>query len=60
MKSPDETLAEQIIAELKKEEIIDTTKIDSYKAKLSNGSISAEDWRLLCELADRGKEKANG
>jgi len=60
MKSPDETLAEQIIAELKKEEIIDTAKIDSYKTKLSNGSISAGDWRLLCELADRGKEKANG
>lgn len=60
IKSADELLAEQIVDELTKEGLIDTTKLDSLRGDLAKGQVTSEAWRLLCELADRGKEKVNG
>lgn len=59
-KSADELLAEQVVEELRKEKLIDTTKLNSLKSDLAKGQVTSEAWRLLCELADRGKERSNG
>ena len=49
--TPDETVAEKIIARLVKARFITDHDKKRTWAKLANGSLKAEDWRLLAEKA---------
>jgi hypothetical protein len=58
MKSPDEQVAESIIAELKKQNLLPDAALDKIKAKLIAGALSASDWKLAFETARPAKEAA--
>jgi len=49
-KRPDEIVAEKIAEEIQRNNLIPENKITEFTRKLSNGSLSIEDWKLLAEL----------
>lgn len=54
MKSPDEQVAESIIAEFKKQGLLTDAALDKLKPKLINGTLSSADWKVAFET-DRPK-----
>jgi hypothetical protein len=60
-KRPDEIVAENIAGELQKNNLISEDKVNEFTRKLSNGSLSIEDWKLMAELAvEESKGGQNG
>ena len=49
-KNPDDIVAEQIVTELREKRLISDSKLKDLTKKLSTGSLSSQDWRLLVEL----------
>ncbi len=49
-KNPDDIVAEQIVIELREKRLISDSKLKDLTKKLSTGSLSSQDWRLLIEL----------
>lgn len=54
MKTPDEQVAESILAEFKKLGVLTDHALEKLKPKLPAGSLSASDWKFLFET-DRPK-----
>lgn len=55
MKSPDEQVADNIAAEFKKQKLLADATVDKILPKISQGSLSSLDWKLLF---DTNREKA--
>ncbi len=49
-KNPDDIVAEQIVIELREKRLISDSKLKDLTKKLSTGSLSSQDWRLMIEL----------
>lgn len=49
-KHPDEEVANRIIVELRKQELLSDTTISKLHKKIISGTISGEDWKLDVEL----------
>ena len=47
--SPDETLAERIVAKLNEQKLITEKKLEKLKKDYATGSVSIEDWVILAE-----------
>ena len=60
MTTPDEEVAERIIAELTKARILSQAGLDRLQEKLSAGAMSSSDWRLLFETDRPEKAEADG
>lgn len=50
IKNPDDVVAEQITIELREKRLISDSKLKDFTKKLSTGTLSSQDWRLLVEL----------
>jgi hypothetical protein len=59
MKTPDEQVAESIIAEFKKQGLLSDAGLEKIKAKLSSGSLSSGAWKLAFETDRPKKEDQN-
>ena len=60
-KNPDDIVAEQIVIELREKRLISDSKLKDLTKKLSTGSLSSQDWRLLIELeVDTSTESSDG
>ena len=53
---PDVTVAERIVATIRAKNLLTEKRLIDLDEKLSAGSISAEDWRLLAELNEEKEE----
>ncbi len=49
--APDQIVAEKIVAELRQKQLTAQESVKELGEKLSAGNLSAEDWRLIAELA---------
>ena len=58
MKSSDEQVGENIIAEFKKQAILSDAALEKLKPKLIAGALSSSDWKLTFETARPEKEAA--
>ena len=58
-KSPNDALAELVVAKLKENGLISHEKVDEIAAKLASGTASREDWKLWVDLAKSGKTKGH-
>ena len=56
MKTPDEHVGENIIAELKKQGLLSKAALEKLKPKLIAGSLSFLDWKLIFDT-DRPKKE---
>lgn len=56
-KSPNETLAELVVAKLKAKGFVAVGKINEIASKLKLGTASSEDWKLWVDLALAKKQK---
>jgi hypothetical protein len=56
MKNPDEEVAERIIAEFKKHGLLSDPALEKLKPKLTTGSLSSLDWKLVFDT-DRPKKE---
>ena len=60
-KRPDEIVAENIVERLKKDNLIPGNKVNEFTRKLSGGSLSIEDWKVMAELTiEESKGGQNG
>ena len=60
-KTPDETVAEAIIAAFREQKLVVAGKLKSLTVALAGGSLKAEDWRLLAETeVDKKGEAGDG
>ena len=60
MTTPDQYLAEQIVAELIGKGLLLAERRESVRKKLSMGQVKAEDWRLLMAEMLRSKIAQGG
>jgi hypothetical protein len=58
MSKPDEQVADRIIDQLRKLNLLSETALGKLKPQIATGKLSAEDWKLMVEL-DR-EDKAKG
>jgi hypothetical protein len=59
--TPDQIVTKRIIAELRAKQLVDEDRLGELEEKLSAGTVSAEDWRLIAELTiAKVKEGGNG
>ncbi len=58
MKTPDQVVAERIFQEFRKRQLLSEKGIQKIGSSLLNGTLKAEDWRLLFE-ADRLEKEAD-
>ncbi len=49
--TPDQIVTEKIVAELRQKQLATQESTKELGEKLSVGNLSAEDWRLIAELA---------
>lgn len=56
-KSPNETLADLVVAKLKEKGLVADGKADEITSKLKAGAASREDWTLWIDLAQTKKQK---
>ena len=49
--TPDQAVTEKIVAELRQKQLTAQESAKELEEKLSAGNLSAEDWRLIAELA---------
>jgi hypothetical protein len=59
MKTPDEHVGENIIAELKKQGLLSKAALEKLKRKLISGSFSSLDWKLIFETDRPMKKESN-
>ncbi len=60
-KTPDDIVAEQIVSELHEQQLVSEAKLKDLAKKLSTGTLSPQDWRLLVELeVDADTEVSDG
>jgi hypothetical protein len=57
MKTPDEEVTEEIIAEFKKQGLLSEAALSKLKAKLLAGALSSSDWKLMFETDRPTKDK---
>lgn len=60
MRTPDEQVAESIIAEFRKQGLLSDASLEKIRAKLSSGDLSASAWKLAFEIDRPKKETKNG
>ena len=60
MKSPDQEVADRILQVLREKNLLSEKGIKKIESSLPNGSLKAEDWRLLFETDRSEKEAADG
>ena len=53
---PDEIVAEKIVDEFQKRDLIRKDKVEDFRQKFSNGDLSVEDWKLMAELTIEEEE----
>lgn len=53
---PDEIVAEKIVDEFQKRDLIRKDKVEGFRQKFSNGDLSVEDWKLMAELTIEEEE----
>lgn len=56
-KSPNETLAELVVAKLKEKGFVPNGKADEITSKLKAGTASREDWTLWIDMAETKNQK---
>lgn len=56
-KTPDEIVAERIVASLKEEKLIPEQKLKGLAEKLVAGSLKADDWRLFVDLNQKAERE---
>lgn len=54
-KSPNDTLADLVVAKLRQGGFVSHEKVGEITAKLRAGTVSSEDWKLWIDLATSGK-----
>lgn len=59
MKTPDQQVSEQIMAEFKKEHLLKEDSLKGLEEKITGGKMGANEWKLLFKL-DTAKKDANG
>ena len=60
-KTPDETVAEAIIAAFREKKLVADDKLKGLSTALAGGSLTAEGWRLLAETEiDKKGEAGDG
>jgi hypothetical protein len=60
-KTPDENVAEAILAAFREEKLIAEDKLKDLTTSLAGGSLKAKDWRLLAETGiDKKGETGDG
>jgi hypothetical protein len=60
-KTPDETVAEAVIAAFREKKLVAEDKLADLTTSLAGGSLKAEDWRLLAETGvDKKGEAGDG
>lgn len=57
MSSPDQEVAERVLAEFRKQKLLSEGGIKRIEKKLPTGSLTSGDWRLLFET-DKGPKEA--
>ncbi len=57
MRTPDQEVADRIIAEFRKKRMLSENSIQKVSLPLATGALKAEDWRLLFETDRFAKEK---
>ena len=58
---PDDQVAADIVAELRKGDLLPADKLDDIRSRLADGRLTSEDWKLLAELAlDHGRAENDG
>ncbi|MEA2175280.1 MAG: hypothetical protein QOD00_2872 [Blastocatellia bacterium] len=57
-KTPDEIVAERIVASLTEQKLIPEHSLKGLAEKLIAGSLKAEDWRLFVDLNQRPEGEA--
>jgi hypothetical protein len=60
MKTPDQEVAERIVREFRKRQMLSDKGIQKISLKLPDGTLKAEDWRLLFETDRLEKETDHG
>lgn len=56
MKTPDQEVADRIMAQLRKKKLLSDSALAKLGPKLAVGTLSADDWKLIVEL-DRPDKK---
>lgn len=56
-KSPNEALADLVVAKLKEKGFVPDDKADEISSKLRAGTASREDWTLWIDIAQAKKQK---
>jgi hypothetical protein len=56
MKTPDQEVADRILQEFRKKQVLSEKGVQKISLSLANGALKAEDWRLLFETDRLGKE----
>lgn len=59
MKTPDQVVADRIIHEFRNKKTLSEKGIQKISESLANGSLKAEDWRLIFETDRLEKETDN-
>ncbi len=49
--NPGSLLAQKVVADLRKERLLSAKQLDELTDKLVSGSLKAEDWHLIVEIA---------
>lgn len=60
MKTPDQEVADRILEEFRRKQMLSEKSIRSISQVLPTGSLKAEDWRLLFETDRLEKETGHG
>ncbi len=50
-KTPDELLAQGIVVDLRKEQLLSTKQLDELSKSLTSGTMKKEDWQIIVEIA---------
>lgn len=57
MKTPDQEVADRIIAQIREKKLLSDPALAKLGPKLAAGMLSADDWKLLVELDRPDKKK---
>lgn len=57
-KTPDEIVAERIVASLTEQKLIPEQRLKGLASQLIAGSLKADDWRLFVDLNQQTKREA--
>lgn len=58
MSKPDEQVSDRIIERLRKQNLLSNPALAKLKPQLTNGRLTAEDWKLIVELDRTDETKA--